>query len=70
MVARLASDCLFGMRQSKLVAPPDPHARLGRCSGEGQEADGEGGGAQAGELAAVDAFGEHAAGEQDRAGRV
>lgn len=40
------------------------------CSGQGEEADGDGGGGQADELGAVDALGEHAAGEQDRARRV
>src|SRR5690242_786399 len=40
------------------------------CSGQGEEADGDGGGAEAGELGAVHAFGEHATGEQDGAGRV
>lgn len=40
------------------------------CSREGEEADGDGGGAQADELAAVDALGEHATGQQDGAGRA
>ncbi len=39
-------------------------------SGQGEEADGDGGGAQADELSSVDAFGEHTTGEQDGAGRV